>query len=165
MEIRHLFSLSLNTRRASSHLLAEVPPCFTGCLLQDAQEKHLEANLTLTGPKGRKANAGLELHGTSLGFASEVTGIKHKEMPDQSRFVRSSRCKGKGRSHRCQPPPFLGQRRSARSAPARQISLSAAQHHFRSKSSLICASHCTSFLPKQQSAFMEERVPQLPPNF
>lgn len=55
-EGRHLFSVSFNTGCAASHLLAELPPCFTGRLLRDAPEKRLEANLTLPGPKGREAN-------------------------------------------------------------------------------------------------------------
>lgn len=161
MEIRHCFPFSLHRRCASFRPIAELLPCFTGCFLKDAQENHLEANLTLTGSNGWKAKSWLELHWTPLGFVSKVTGAKHKEMPQQSWFIPSSGCKGKGRSHCSQLLRLLGQQRSARSTPAHQISLSAAQHHFRGKSSLICASHCTTFLPKQKISItvMEERVP------
>lgn len=47
------------------------------------------------GAKRWKGNAGLELHGTSLGFVSKVTWMKPKELPQHSHFVFSFRCKGK----------------------------------------------------------------------
>ena len=164
-EIRQLCSFSLNTRRASSHLFAEPPPSFTGCLFKDAQEKCLEANLVLSGPKGQKANWAGAARDTAWVCVQGHSDKTQRDVPTELVHSREGKGRegkgreGKGREDRSPLPRFLGWQCSARSISAFQSSLSAAQHHFRSKSSLICASHCIGFLPKQQSAFLDERVP------